>query len=101
MGTCNLQIVAPVRAAPSAERKDKILCDNFTIVRRHLPIAPGVGYKRTIAQIEHSFITPLFSCIGHTKGYLRTLAQIAPKVAYEIVLLDDLSTDALPSRVWV
>jgi GT2 family glycosyltransferase len=43
--------------------------------------------------VEISFVTPLFNCIGYTREYLRTLAQTVPNVAYEIVLVDDLSTD--------
>jgi GT2 family glycosyltransferase len=46
-----------------------------------------------MTQIEISFITPLFNCIEYTREFLQSLAGTAPKKPYEIILVDDLSTD--------
>ncbi len=46
-----------------------------------------------MAQIEISFITPLFNCLAYTKEYLQSLAQTVPNLPHEIILVGDLSTD--------
>lgn len=46
-----------------------------------------------MAQIEISFITPLFNCLTYTKQYLQSLAETVPNLSHEIILVDDFSTD--------
>ena len=46
-----------------------------------------------MAQIEISFVTPLFNCLTYTKQYLQSLAETIPDLPHEIILVDDFSTD--------
>ena len=49
--------------------------------------------RKAMAQIEISFITPLYNCLTYTKQYLQSFAETAPNLPYEIILVDDFSTD--------
>ena len=46
-----------------------------------------------MAKIEISFITPLYNCLAYTKEYLASLSETVTDIPYEIILVDDLSTD--------
>jgi len=43
--------------------------------------------------MEISFITPLFNCLPYTKLFLQSLAETAPALSHEVILVDDFSTD--------
>jgi GT2 family glycosyltransferase len=43
--------------------------------------------------IEVSFVTSLFNCLDYTKAYLHSLEATVRGVDYEIILIDDASTD--------
>lgn len=46
-----------------------------------------------MAEVQISFITPLHNCLAYTKDYLRSLEETITKCSYEVILVDDWSTD--------
>lgn len=49
---------------------------------------------------EVSVVTPLYNCLGHTKAMLESLRASMPRrLAYEVILVDDGSTDE--TREWL